>query len=99
MATACRLSSSSRSSNRVVYLASEKREAARASLLVPVADPCQPDVQVLVQVPCQIGAPVAEAGQADCVLQSFHTRPLADPFGPVALRKSTTRRERSASCS
>ncbi len=66
----------------------EARAVALEPNLVLLADPRELGTIELVQVPREIGAPVAEADGRQP--QSFHTRPFAEPFLPVALRKSTT---------
>jgi hypothetical protein len=63
--------------------------------VVSIADPGERSALQVVQVSRQVRAPVAEADRRQ--LQSFHTRPFADPFLPVALRKSTTSLAFSAS--
>ncbi len=73
-------------------------EAAAIALepaLVSVADPRKLGAVELVEVPREVRAPVPQAYRGQ--FQSFHTRPFADPFLPVALRKSTTSLAFSAS--
>ena len=57
-----------------------------------VAEPAQ--VGEVVEVPREVRAPVAEAGEGD-LGHNFQTFPSTRPFLPVALRKSTTSFESS----
>jgi len=63
------------------------RPEALAQLRVEVDEPGE--LGELVEVAHQVGAPVAQARQAN-LGHNFQTFPLPEPFLPVALRRSTT---------